>query len=229
MKTYLLAAAMLLSLFSKAQTELTFNIGGQYVPVEFYRPYGGGREGSWPMLGASLGLQQEIGRSNFYWAAELSYQHARYAVDLIFPDEIDPFYGFVRNVSVGPDRVVEAYNYAGLNLGFGGRIDLQNPSKAILLPLKGKLLFPFASKRFYRSANGKSEGTPIYSDKYYSKVILCGLNFSPKYQFNFSGRRSDPWRFSAGLQAEYLIRNNSDGENYFLWGATLGVSYQLPD
>lgn len=227
MKQTLLLLFLGTSLNCFSQTELTFDLGAKYVPEEFYWP-SIVSEGSWPMLGANVGARGTLGRSDFFWTVGLSYQHARFARSLNFPEVNDPYYGFVRNTD-SEIKGISSYNFAGASLGMGWKLKFRRKAVAgILFPLKAKFLFPFDCKRFIRTEDGeRTLETPIYPDKYYSKGILYGLNFSPKYQFNFSGRRSDPWRFSAGLQAEYLIRNNTDDQNYFLWGASLGVSYQL--
>ncbi len=73
--------------------------------------------------------------------------------------------------------------------------------------------------------NGDDFGRPLFEGN--RRDYFYGLYLRPAYEFAFSEKRSNPWHFSLFASSELLIKNKSQSNPFFIWGAGLGASYRL--
>lgn len=182
----------------------------------------------WPVLQADAGIRREIRKSSWFWESQLSFRHTRQVLttEHFRFGTTDPVYGFVQNEGDEPRKLrVEHFNYAGIKAGTGFTLRLTQTSCLIFplglqlhLPAFSKAVSFFQDRRYTRKTYRKDE---------FKYGIYYGLYLRPTYQFSFSEKRSNPWRFNVYAEGDALIHHKSEVNPKFLWGGGLGVSYRL--
>lgn len=223
------------------KTQLTFDVSASYQPDNYFFPFyekmGLAPRETYnlsPVYNAELGIRDFIGSSSWFYEANFIFNyielHAE-EIPLSFPNEIDPYYGFV--FQTGTTRpfgeLWERYYSGGLSAGMGYRWQSKNRKKSIVIPVGVKSYYTFGRKKIAYVGDEKSSGKinkNIGSDDKFEDWLYYGLYLSPSFEFALTKKRT-PWSFAVFADANVLWDNIDVERPIFLFGGGLGVRYQL--
>jgi len=249
LRTTLALVIFTLCLSAKAQkpqkAQVTFDVSAAYQPDNYFF-------GHWVEMGLSprktyellpvftgqLGVRDFIGRSAWFYEASLVYNYTQTHLDipfgeLTFPDQIDPYYGFViqtddNNNPIGIDRR-EHFHSLGLSFGGGYRWQNRTETKRFALPIGFKTYNTFWRKSVSETKEGKSShkiNRHFGEEDSFNDWLYYGLYFSPSYEFSLSKRKS-PLSFALFADVNMIWDTWQNQGPSFLFGGGLGVRYEL--
>lgn len=223
------------------KTQLTFDVSASYQPDNYFFPFYEkmGLEAREtfnlsPVYNAELGIRDFIGSSSWFYEANLIFNYIQIhkpSTQFKFPDEIDPYYGFVLETNYEGKSMEfwERYYSGGFSAGVGYRWQSKNRKKSIAIPVGVKSYYTFGRKKIAYVGDEKSSGKinkNIGSDDKFEDWLYYGLYLSPSYEFALTKKRT-PWSFAVFADANVLWDNIDIERPIFLFGGGLGVRYQL--
>ena len=240
-KLTLLLVIFLLSLSAKAQnpqkTQLTFDASVAYHPDNYFFGFlvEWGSEprdiyGILPMFTGQLGVRDFIGRSSWFYEGSFMYNYTQTNLNwdnLTFPDQIDPYYGFVleSQQSVPDLEIHKHFHSIGIAAGAGYRWQNRKQNRSFALPIGIKSYNTLWRKSTSKTSEGKTSGK-LYQDAKFEDWLYYGIYTKPSFEFSLSKKRS-AWNFALFADASLIWNASSDfGPSLFLGGG-LGVRYEL--
>lgn len=223
------------------KTQLTFDVSASYQPDNYFFPFHKqmGLEAREtfnlsPVYNAELGIRDFIGSSSWFYEGNLIVNYTQIHMpsgQFKFPDEIDPYYGFVLETNYEGKSMEfwERYYSGGFSAGVGYRWQSKNRKKSIVIPVGVKSYYTFGRKKIAYVGDEKSSGKinkNIGSDDKFEDWLYYGLYLSPSYEFGLTKKRT-PWSFAVFADANVLWDNIDIERPIFLFGGGLGVRYQL--
>lgn len=247
-KPTLLLALVVFSLSAKAQapqkTQITFDASAAYQPDNYFFGHltemGISPRKNYdllPLFTGQIGVRDFIGRSGWFYEGNVEYNYTQVhlAIDgdgLTFPDQIDPYYGFVlTDQNNNPLFLDRHQHYHSLGLSFGGGYRWQNrkQNKKFVLPIGFKTYNTFWRKSVSETKEGKSSkkiNKRLWEEDTFNDWLYYGLYFQPSYEFALSKKKS-PWNFAVFADASLIWNASSDLDPSLFLGGGLGVRYEL--
>ena len=215
------------------KTQLTFDVGAAYHPDNYFYDNlsnsGFSIRDSWevlPIFSAQLGARHFMPKCNWFYEGQIRYGYTQFNIDmdgLTFPNQIDDYYGFVKESNQEPGKYRKQYHSAGLNLGAGYRWQ-KNDTKAIVLPIGFSTHTNFLRRTVAITDDEKSSTT--YTDNAFDSWLYYGFYSRPSFEFSLSNKPS-PWTFALFAELNVLWNARENGSTKFIAGGGLGVRYSL--
>ncbi|WP_041627557.1 hypothetical protein [Owenweeksia hongkongensis] len=237
-KLTLLLALAVFSLSAKAQapqkTQISLDVSAAYQPESYF--FGPALEMGFspkktydllPIFTGQLGVRDFIGRSGWFYEGSMVYNYTQLHLSskLTFPDQIDPYYGFVKETSTPKIEIREHYHSLGLSAGAGYRWQNRTQNKRFVLPLGFKTYNTFDRKQTTKTDEGKTS-RKIFQDAKFEDWLYYGIYTKPSFEFSLSKKRS-PWNFALFADVSLLWNASSDLDPSLFIGGGLGVRYAL--
>ncbi|WP_417600967.1 hypothetical protein [Owenweeksia hongkongensis] len=245
-KLTLLLALAAFSLSAKAQapqkTQLTFDASVVYHPDNYFFGHlvemGISPRKTYdllPVFTGQVGVRDFIGRSSWFYEGNVEYIYTQVQLkpgELKFPDQIDPYYGFVletdeNNNPLSIDRH-EHYHSLGLSFGGGYRWQNKKQTKKFVLPIGFKAYNTFWRKSVSETKEGKYSkkiNKGFGEEDSFNDWLYYGLYFKPSYEFTLSKNKS-PLSFALFADVS-MVWDTWQDNTIFLFGGGLGVRYEL--
>ena len=239
--TFALLTLSTLLVSGQQKTQLTFDISTAYQPDDYFFGFmvdqGFSPRKSYhlsPIVSGSLGIRDFIGRSQWFYEGCIMYNYTQVYLDwghLTFPDQIDPYYGFVQSTTPRTTdmEIREHYHSAGLTIGAGYRWENRARNKALALSVGLKSYHTFGRKKVVSRGDDKSSSqiNKNYGEPgSFADWLYYGFYLRPAFEFKLSKNRT-PWRFSVFADANAMWYDNTDLGAKFLFGGGIGVRYNL--
>lgn len=233
MKQTLLTLILASSFALSAQTEVRFSAGVKNHPDNFLKvvelpaslddPYE-----SLPIFQGDLGIRQYFGRSDWFIDGMLTWRHTREVMEVeLRSPEIDPYFGFVKEGDKVLYTNMQLRNFVGVKAGSGIRLPLsRRTTNSFIFAIGVQGFVPVASKSVSIMGNERRE-FPRFQKNEFGYGIYYGAYLKPAFEFNFSRKRSNPWRFTIYAEGDLLFQNKSEVNPKYLYGGGIGVGYQL--